>query len=74
MVLIDRAATSQLPQSSMSMEKKLPSRFKDVFVQLLWQVYGDKSYDWRLKTPPSTWLIKQATGVAGWVYKRSNSA
>ncbi|KAF5826501.1 ribosomal protein L11, RNA binding domain-containing protein [Dunaliella salina] len=27
------------------------------------QVYGDKSYDWKLKTPPSTWLIKQATGL-----------
>uniref|UniRef100_A0A7S3QWJ3 Large ribosomal subunit protein uL11m n=1 Tax=Dunaliella tertiolecta TaxID=3047 RepID=A0A7S3QWJ3_DUNTE len=27
------------------------------------QVYGDKSYDWMLKTPPSTWLIKQATGL-----------
>jgi large subunit ribosomal protein L11 len=27
-------------------------------------VYEDKSYDWTLKGPPSSWYIKQATGLA----------
>lgn len=26
-------------------------------------MYADKSYEWSLKTPPSSWLIKQATGL-----------
>ncbi len=28
------------------------------------RVYTDKSYEWDLKTPPTTWLVKQATGLA----------
>jgi large subunit ribosomal protein L11 len=28
------------------------------------QVYEDKSYDWILKGPPSSWYIKQASGLA----------
>mmetsp|Transcript_9796 Transcript_9796/g.24428 ORF Transcript_9796/g.24428 Transcript_9796/m.24428 type:complete len:159 (-) Transcript_9796:331-807(-) len=28
------------------------------------RVYSDKSFEWDLKTPPSTWLIKQAAGLA----------
>ncbi|KXZ42083.1 hypothetical protein GPECTOR_209g411 [Gonium pectorale] len=28
------------------------------------RVYSDKSYEWELKTPPSTWLIKRAAGLA----------
>ncbi|KAG2497372.1 hypothetical protein HYH03_004530 [Edaphochlamys debaryana] len=28
------------------------------------RVYSDKTYDWDLKTPPSTWLIKKAAGLA----------
>lgn len=27
-------------------------------------MYEDKSYDWTLKGPPSSWYIKQATGLA----------
>lgn len=27
------------------------------------RVFNDKSYDWSLLTPPTTWLIKQATGL-----------
>lgn len=28
------------------------------------QVHADKSYDWQLKTPPSSWFIKKAAGLA----------
>lgn len=28
------------------------------------RVYSDKSFEWDLKTPPSTWLIKQSAGLA----------
>ncbi|KAG2437836.1 hypothetical protein HXX76_005455 [Chlamydomonas incerta] len=28
------------------------------------RVFSDKSYEWDLKTPPSTWLIKKAAGLA----------
>jgi len=34
----------------------------DTLPNMRLQVHGDKSYEWRLKTPPSTWLIKKATG------------
>lgn len=27
------------------------------------RVYNDKSFDWLLKTPPSSWLIKKAVGL-----------
>lgn len=27
------------------------------------RVFSDKSYEWDLKTPPSTWLIKKAAGA-----------
>jgi large subunit ribosomal protein L11 len=27
------------------------------------RVYNDKSYDWLLKTPPASWLIKKAAGL-----------
>mmetsp|Transcript_29788 Transcript_29788/g.65904 ORF Transcript_29788/g.65904 Transcript_29788/m.65904 type:complete len:154 (+) Transcript_29788:19-480(+) len=27
------------------------------------KVYNDKTYDWQLKSPPSTWLIKKAVGL-----------
>ncbi|GAX78428.1 hypothetical protein CEUSTIGMA_g5869.t1 [Chlamydomonas eustigma] len=27
------------------------------------RVYSDKTYDWILKTPPSSWLIKKASGL-----------
>mmetsp|Transcript_2321 Transcript_2321/g.3842 ORF Transcript_2321/g.3842 Transcript_2321/m.3842 type:complete len:154 (+) Transcript_2321:113-574(+) len=28
------------------------------------RVFSDKTYEWDLKTPPATWFIKQATGLA----------
>lgn len=31
---------------------------------MLIKVYEDKSYDWILKGPPSSWYIKQASGLA----------
>lgn len=27
------------------------------------RVYSDKTFDWDLRTPPVTWLVKQATGL-----------
>lgn len=27
-------------------------------------MYADKSYDWQLKMPPSSWFIKKAAGLA----------
>jgi large subunit ribosomal protein L11 len=27
------------------------------------KVYSDKSYEWSLLTPPTSWLVKQATGL-----------
>lgn len=27
------------------------------------KVYSDKSYEWELKTPPSSWLIKKTAGI-----------
>jgi hypothetical protein len=35
------------------------AEFKDVPLRVLIKVYEDKSYDWILKGPPSSWYIKQ---------------
>ena len=40
------------------------AEFKDVPLRVLIKVYEDKSYDWMLKGPPSSWYIKQAAGLA----------
>eukprot|EP00798_Chlamydomonas_sp_ICE-L_P024813 gene24813-10461_t len=38
--------------------------YKDgVPLRVLIRVFNDKSYEWDLKTPPSTWLIKKAAGL-----------
>jgi large subunit ribosomal protein L11 len=36
----------------------------DVPLRVAVQVYEDKSYDWQLKMPPSSWFIKRAAGLA----------
>lgn len=41
------------------------ANYKDgVPLRVYIKVYEDKTYDWQLKTPPTSWLIKQATGLA----------
>ncbi len=37
---------------------------EDVPLRVLVRVYGDKTYDWDLKQPPSSWFIKRAAGGA----------
>eukprot|EP00877_Chromochloris_zofingiensis_P002771 jgi/Chrzof1/12495/Cz06g36110.t1 len=40
------------------------SDFKeDVPLRVLIKVYQDKTYDWELKLPPSSWFIKRAAGL-----------
>jgi large subunit ribosomal protein L11 len=36
----------------------------DVPLRVAIQVYADKTYDWQLKMPPSSWFIKRAAGLA----------
>ncbi|KAI8473550.1 MAG: mitochondrial ribosomal protein L11 [Monoraphidium minutum] len=41
------------------------SEFRDdVPLRVLISVYADKSYDWQLKMPPSSYFIKTAAGLA----------
>ncbi|GLC34144.1 54S ribosomal protein L11, mitochondrial [Pleodorina starrii] len=40
------------------------ANFKDgTLLRVKMRVYSDKTYEWDLKTPPSTWLIKKAAGL-----------
>jgi large subunit ribosomal protein L11 len=36
---------------------------EDVPLRVMINVYQDKSYDWSLKMPPSSWFIKRAAGL-----------
>lgn len=41
------------------------AEFKDdVPLRVHVSVYADKTYDWQLKMPPSSWFIKKAAGLA----------
>lgn len=35
----------------------------DVPLRVAVRVFSDKSYEWDLKTPPTTWFIKKSTGL-----------
>ena len=40
------------------------TNYKDgVPLRVFVKVYSDKTFEWQLKTPPSTWLIKKAAGL-----------
>lgn len=63
-MLLPAASASVCPLPATREFNAKTADFKDVPLRVLIKVYEDKSYDWILKGPPSSWYIKQAAGLA----------
>ncbi|GIL71604.1 hypothetical protein Vretifemale_2135 [Volvox reticuliferus] len=60
-LLINAGAAKPAPPE---FNAKTASFKEGTLLRVRMRVFSDKTYEWDLKMPPSTWLIKKATGLA----------